>query len=100
MHLHPNSQLGGPIVQGVETVITGNQKQSTVTHLCLCPGPPTDPIAAGADTVLVANLPAARLGDPTIQGGIIVEGCQSVLIGNEPAPVTTKPAASGLPTLD
>ncbi|QOY86673.1 PAAR domain-containing protein [Paludibaculum fermentans] len=85
----PTRHVGGPIIEGVETVVTGNQKQSTVTHKCICQGP-TDVIAEGATTVLVNNLPAARLGDHTIHGGIIVEGYESVLIGNEGAPGAAK----------
>jgi uncharacterized Zn-binding protein involved in type VI secretion len=29
--------------------------------------------------------PAARLGDPTAHGGVIVAGCPTVLIGGQPA---------------
>ncbi len=29
--------------------------------------------------------PAARMGDPTLHGGIIVMGCLTVLIGGQPA---------------
>jgi uncharacterized Zn-binding protein involved in type VI secretion len=29
--------------------------------------------------------PAARLGDPTVHGGAIAEGCATVIIGNQPA---------------
>jgi len=29
--------------------------------------------------------PAARLGDPTVHGGVIVQGLPTVLIGNQPA---------------
>ncbi|MBN9662775.1 MAG: PAAR domain-containing protein [Acidobacteria bacterium] len=89
----PVPYAGGPIIEGVETVVTGNQKQATVTHKCICPGS-TDAIAEGAETVLVNNLPAARLGDHTIRHGIIVEGDLTVLIGNEAAPGT---AGASLP---
>lgn len=76
---------GGPIIQGVESVETGNRKQATVTHKCICRNGPYDEIAEGADTVLINNLPAARLGDRTIHDGRIIEGDQTVLIGNSPA---------------
>lgn len=29
--------------------------------------------------------PAARMGDPTVHGGVIVVGCSTVLIGGQPA---------------
>ncbi|MGJ5815363.1 PAAR domain-containing protein [Paludibaculum fermentans] len=94
----PTPHVGGPIIQGVETVVTGNQKQSTVTHKCICRGP-EDEIAEGATTVLVNNLPAARLGDHTVHGGVIVEGDATVLIGNEGAPGAAKPGSPNLPEL-
>jgi uncharacterized Zn-binding protein involved in type VI secretion len=48
--------------------------------MALCVGPP-DSIAMGSPTVLIGNLMAARLGDPTVHGGVIVVGCPTVIIG-------------------
>lgn len=42
---------------------------------------PPDTIALGSMTVLIANMPAARMGDMTAHGGSIVVGCPTVLIG-------------------
>lgn len=42
---------------------------------------PVDAIAAGSATVLIGGMPAARLGDQTVHGGVIVVGCPTVLIG-------------------
>ena len=42
---------------------------------------PTDIIIQGAMTVLIGGFPAARLGDKTAHGGVIVEGLPTVLIG-------------------
>lgn len=42
---------------------------------------PPDTIAAGSSTVLIEGMPAARLGDSTSHGGIIVLGASNVLIG-------------------
>ncbi|MGH7155501.1 MAG: PAAR domain-containing protein [Acetobacteraceae bacterium] len=42
---------------------------------------PPDPIAMGSVTVMIGNQPAARMGDPTGHGGAIVLGCFTVLIG-------------------
>jgi uncharacterized Zn-binding protein involved in type VI secretion len=42
---------------------------------------PPDTIALGSLTVLIANQPAARLGDPTAHGGNIILGLPTVLIG-------------------
>ena len=39
------------------------------------------PIAGpGAPTVLIGGMPAARIGDMTAHGGVIVAGCPTVLI--------------------
>jgi uncharacterized Zn-binding protein involved in type VI secretion len=38
-------------------------------------------IAMGSPTVLIGGLPAARMGDPTVHGGVIVMGWLTVLIG-------------------
>jgi len=42
---------------------------------------PPDSIAMGSMTVLIANMPAARIGSMTGHGGSIVVGCPTVLIG-------------------
>jgi len=51
-----------------------------ISDMLTCVGPP-DVIVAGAPTVLISNLPAARMGDSTAHGGVIVLGCPTVLIG-------------------
>jgi hypothetical protein len=52
-----------------------------VTDMAVCIGPP-DTIAMGSPTVKIGNLMAARLGDPTVHGGVIVVGCPTVIIGD------------------
>jgi uncharacterized Zn-binding protein involved in type VI secretion len=42
---------------------------------------PPDTIAMGSMKVLICNMPAARLGDLTAHGGTIIVGCPTVLIG-------------------
>lgn len=42
---------------------------------------PIDSIISGSVTVLVGDMPAARLGDMTAHGGVIVVGAPTVLIG-------------------
>ncbi len=42
---------------------------------------PPDSIIAGSATVLVGGQPAARMGDSTSHGGVIVAGFPKVLIG-------------------
>ncbi len=56
------------------------------------------PIAAGAPTVLIGSLPAARLGDPTVcvgPPGTVLGGSPTVLIVGQPAARLTDPAAHG-----
>jgi uncharacterized Zn-binding protein involved in type VI secretion len=72
--------VGGPVIMGAPTVLTGMLPQARVTDPAVCVGPP-DMIALGSFTVLVTSLPAARLGDITVHGGTIVLGCFTVLIG-------------------
>ena len=48
--------------------------------MATCVGPP-DVIALGSFTVLIMNLPAARIGDMTAHGGNIVLGMFTVLTG-------------------
>lgn len=76
----PVPHVGGPVMLGAFTVLTGELPQARVTDLATCVGPP-DTILLGSFTVLVSGLPAARMGDPTVHGGVIVSGCPTVLIG-------------------
>ena len=42
---------------------------------------PPDTIAVGSSTVMIGGMPAARMGDTTAHGGTIVVGAPTVLIG-------------------
>jgi len=42
---------------------------------------PPDTIAMGSTTVIICGMPAARMGDTTIHGGLITLGCPTVIIG-------------------
>ena len=42
---------------------------------------PPDVIAKGSATVMIGNMPAARIGDLTAHGGVIVVGFPTVMIG-------------------
>jgi uncharacterized Zn-binding protein involved in type VI secretion len=77
----PSPHVGGPVVSGSPNVITGNLPQGRVTDKCVCAGPP-DMIVQGSATVYVNGLPAARIGDATTHGGVIVAGLPTVLIGD------------------
>jgi uncharacterized Zn-binding protein involved in type VI secretion len=75
--------VGGPILAPgaiAPPVLTGSLPQARVTDMCVCVGPP-DMIVLGSFTVLVNSMPAARIGDMTAHGGVIVMGLPTVLIG-------------------
>lgn len=76
----PIPHVGGPIIKGLPTVLTGKMPQARSTDMATCVGPP-DVIVKASMTVLAGNLPAARIGDMTAHGGSIVAGFPTVLIG-------------------
>ena len=77
----PVPHVGGPIASpGVPNVMIGYLPASVLGDMCICVGPP-DSIVKGSATVLIGNKPAARLGDQTSHGGVIVSGMPNVLVG-------------------
>ncbi len=77
----PIPHVGGPIVGPcVPTVLICSLPAAVVGDNCVCVGPP-DSIVKGSATVMIANKPAARIGDTTAHGGSIVVGCPTVIIG-------------------
>ena len=73
--------VGGPILApGAPTVLIGNLPAARVSDTCVCVGPP-DSILLGSFTVIIQKMAAARIGDPTAHGGVIVAGYPTVLIG-------------------
>ena len=42
---------------------------------------PPDSVIIGSTTVLISGMPAARMGDSTAHGGVIIIGCATVIIG-------------------
>jgi uncharacterized Zn-binding protein involved in type VI secretion len=82
MFTGPVPHVGGPILPpGAPTVLIGFLPAAKVGDMVTCAGPP-DTIIKGSATVLICNMPAARLMDQTAHGGVIVgPGCPTVLIG-------------------
>ena len=77
----PIPHVGGPILPPcVPNVLIGMLPAATVGDMCFCVGPP-DAIAMGSPTVFIGGKMAARMGDPTMHGGVITLGCPTVLIG-------------------
>jgi uncharacterized Zn-binding protein involved in type VI secretion len=86
MHVCPQvivlvPHVGGPIIPPCAiTVLIGKLPAARVSDMLTCVGPP-DAIMMGSTTVLTVKLPQARLGDPTVHGGVIILGCFTVLVG-------------------
>jgi uncharacterized Zn-binding protein involved in type VI secretion len=77
----PNPHIGGPISGPcVPTVLIGGLPAAVVSDMCVCAGPP-DTIVMGSATVFFGGKPAARQGDQTAHGGVIVSGFPTVIIG-------------------
>lgn len=77
----PKPHVGGPITgPGASTVLIGFMLAAVVGDMCVCTGPP-DTIAMGSTKVMIGYKPAARMGDQTAHGGVIVSGYPQVMIG-------------------
>lgn len=66
----PQPHVGGAISKGASKTQIEGSLAARVTDTCACPGPP-NAIAVGSLGVIVENLCAARLLDPTMHGGVI-----------------------------
>jgi len=77
----PKPHVGGPILPPCEpTVLIGFLPAARIGDMLVCVGEP-DTIAEGSSSVMIGNQPAARMGDMTEHGGVIVMGCENVIIG-------------------
>jgi uncharacterized Zn-binding protein involved in type VI secretion len=61
-------------------VIIGGMPAARLGDMMVCACVP-DTIAKGSATVMVNNMPVARLGDSGAHGSSIVAGCPTVIIG-------------------
>jgi len=77
----PVPHVGGILSDPVAaTVMIGGLPAAFIGTLGICEGPPTT-VISGSATVMVENMPAARMGDSTDHGGLITTGCETVMIG-------------------
>ncbi len=74
------------------TSLIGFLPAATVTSMATCVGPP-DVIVMGSTGVFINFLPAARMGDQTAHGGVIVMGSPTCIIGEVGS---GSPGAAGL----
>ena len=76
----PVPHVGGVIMPpGVVSVFIGGLPAATLGATAVCTGA-LDNIIMGSSKVLIANKPAARVGDLCAHGGTIVSGCPTVLL--------------------
>ena len=88
--------VGGPILPpGVPTVLIDFLPAATVTSMATCVGPP-DMIVMGSLGVMINFLPAARLMDPTVHGGMIMMGSPTCIIGEVGIPIPSLGALGGI----
>jgi uncharacterized Zn-binding protein involved in type VI secretion len=80
----PIPHVGGEILASTcRTVFIGRDNVARVGDMAFCAGDAHDVILTGERTVLIQGKAAARLGDAT-DGGHIISGCSTVLIGPHP----------------
>lgn len=88
MSTGPVPHVGGPVLPpGGITVLTENKPAARLADMATCVGPP-DAIAIGSSGCLINNLLAARFGDATAHGGVVVIGAPTVFIGEAIGNVT------------
>jgi uncharacterized Zn-binding protein involved in type VI secretion len=88
--------VGGPVsAPGSATVFIGGQPAARAGDHAQCAGPP-DLIVQGSATVFIDGRPAARVGDKCGHAGVIVTGCPTVIIGDQPGGASgTAPSVPG-----
>lgn len=84
----PIPHLGGPVLPPCSVNVQTNLlPQARATDRAQCVGPP-DFIVVGSSSVMVNDMMAARLTDPTMHGGVIAMSSMNVEIGGPPAGAT------------
>lgn len=77
----PIPHVGGPIVGPCAPTVLIGNMPAARVSDMAVCVGPPDAIVKGSATVLICNMPAARIGDSTSHGGVIVSGLPTVLIG-------------------
>jgi uncharacterized Zn-binding protein involved in type VI secretion len=79
--IDPPPHVGGPILPPCEPTVLIGNMPAARLGDLAKCVPSIDVIVQGSSTVLIGYMPAARLGDLTAHGGVIVEGEATVIIG-------------------
>jgi uncharacterized Zn-binding protein involved in type VI secretion len=77
----PKPHVGGPILPPGAPTVLIGNLPAARVTDMVICVGPPDVIVKGSATVFISNLPAARLGDQTAHGGVIIMGFPTVLIG-------------------
>ncbi len=77
----PIPHVGGPILPPGEPTVLIENMPAAKVGDLCTCVVPPDAIVAGSSTVFIGGLPAARMGDSTAHGGTITLGSQTVIIG-------------------
>lgn len=77
----PVPHVGGPIMPPGEPTVLIGNLPAARLGDMAVCTGPPDSIVVGSATVLIGGKPAARMGDQTAHGGVIVAGFPTVLIG-------------------
>lgn len=77
----PVPHVGGPIIGPGIPTVLIANLPAAVVGDMVTCVGPPDTITKGSATVLIGGKPAARMGDQTAHGGVIVLGAVTVLIG-------------------
>lgn len=73
--------VGGPIVGPGEPTVLIAGLPAARVGDSLVCVGPPDAIVKGSSTVMIGEMPAARMGDLTAHGGVILTGAMNVMIG-------------------
>ncbi len=77
----PSPHIGGPVSGPGATTVLIGNLPAARVGDMLVCAGPPDIIVKGSGTVLIGGMPAARQGDTTAHGGVIVAGLPTVQIG-------------------
>lgn len=81
MSTGPVPHVGGPVVGPGSPTVMIGNLPAARVGDSVVCVGPPDSIIKGSATVLIAGAPAARMGDSTAHGGVIVIGFPTVIIG-------------------
>lgn len=81
MSTGPVPHVGGPIIGPGAPTVLIANMPAAVVGDLVTCVGPPDSIVKGSATVLIGGKPAARMGDQTAHGGVIVKGEPTVMIG-------------------